>query len=67
MSHRSIGQERFGFAGRGCSGSSLDELGKLIDWDSVSELLNPLYSATKRRARLAANRDVQGTASLDLV
>ena len=47
MSHRSIGQERFGFAGRGGSGSALDELGKLIDWDQVSKLLDPLYSATK--------------------
>ena len=47
MSHRSIGQERFGFAGRSGSGSSLDELGKLIDWDQVCELLDPLYSASK--------------------
>lgn len=48
MAHRSIGQERFGFAGRGRStGSSLDELGGLIDWTLISALLDPLYSATK--------------------
>jgi IS5 family transposase len=47
VSHRSIGQERFGFAGRNGSGSSLDELGELIDWDEVSGLLDLLYSATK--------------------
>lgn len=47
MAHRSIGQERFGFAGRGRSASSLDELGKLIEWSAVAALLDPLYSAAK--------------------
>lgn len=47
MAHRSIGQERFGFAERARSASSLDELGKLIDWEPVSVLLDSLYSATK--------------------
>lgn len=47
MAHRSIGQERFGFAGRARSASSLDTLGKLIDWASVAALLDPLYSASK--------------------
>lgn len=47
MAHRSIGQERFGFAGRTRPASSLDELGKLIDWRPVAALLDPLYSATK--------------------
>lgn len=47
MAHRSIGQERFGFAGRARPTSSLDELGKLIDWSPVAALLDPLYSATK--------------------
>lgn len=47
MAHRSIGQERFGFAGRTRPASSLDELGKLIDWEPVSVLLDSLYSATK--------------------
>jgi len=47
VAHRSIGQERFGFAGRARSASSLDTLGKLIDWASVAALLEPLYSASK--------------------
>lgn len=47
MAHRSIGQERFGFAGRGRSASSLDELGKLIDWEPISVLFDSLYRATK--------------------
>ncbi|WP_126174371.1 IS5 family transposase [Altericroceibacterium xinjiangense] len=48
MAHRSIGQERFGFAGGARSaGSSLDELDSLIDWAPVAALLDPLYSAAK--------------------
>jgi IS5 family transposase len=47
VAHRSIGQERFGFAGRIRSASSLDELCRVIDWEPVSVLLDPLYSATK--------------------
>ncbi len=47
MAHRSIGQERFGFAGRTRPASSLDELGRLIDWASVAAVLDPLYSAAK--------------------
>ena len=47
MAHRSIGQERFGFAGRGRSASSLDTLASLIDWRSVGALLDPLYPAAK--------------------
>ena len=47
MAHRSIGQERFGFAGRARPASSLDELGQLIDWSPVAALLDPLYSASK--------------------
>ncbi|MGD9810781.1 MAG: IS5 family transposase [Sphingobium sp.] len=47
MAQRSIGQEQFGFAGRRRPASSLDELGKLVDWSPVAELLDPLYSATK--------------------
>ena len=47
MAHRSIGQERFGFAGSMRSGSSLDGLGKLIDWSAVGTLLDPLYAAGK--------------------
>jgi IS5 family transposase len=47
MAHRSIGQERFVFAGGLRLVSSLDKLERLIDWDPVSVLLDPLYSATK--------------------
>ena len=47
MAHRSIGQERFGFADHVRPPSSLDEIGKLINWDPVAALLEPLYPATK--------------------
>ena len=47
MAHRSIGQERFGFAGRMRSASSLDALAALIDWSPVAALLDPLYPAAK--------------------
>lgn len=47
MAHRSIGQEQFGFADHARASSSLDEIGKLIDWHPVAALLDPLYSATK--------------------
>ena len=47
MARRSIGQERFGFAGRGRGASSLDTLAALIDWNRVAVLLDPLYPAAK--------------------
>lgn len=47
MAHCSIGQERFGFAGRMKSRSSLDTLAALIDWSSVSALLDQRYPAAK--------------------
>lgn len=47
MAHLSIGKERFGFAGGLRPSSSLNKLERLIDWDPVSVLLDPLYSATK--------------------
>ena len=47
MAHRSIGQERFGFGGRGRATSSLDTLVSLIDWSPVAVLLDPLYPASK--------------------
>ena len=47
MAHRSIGQERFGFAGHTRPTSSLDDLGKLIDWSQVAALLDPLYASSK--------------------
>lgn len=47
MAQRSIGQERFGFAGRERAASSLDTLVSLIDWSPVAALLDPLYPAAK--------------------
>ncbi len=47
MARRSIGQERFGFAGREGSASSLDALASLIDWSVVDALLDSLYPASK--------------------
>ncbi|WP_157081130.1 hypothetical protein [Novosphingobium naphthalenivorans] len=47
MAQRSIGQQQFGFAGRTRPSSTLDELGRLIDWNSVAVLLDPLYRAAK--------------------
>lgn len=47
MAQRSIGQEQFGFAGRSRPPSTLDELGRLIDWNSVAALLDGLYPAAK--------------------
>jgi IS5 family transposase len=47
VAHRLIGQERFGVAGHAQPASSLDELGKLVDWGPVAALLDPLYSAPK--------------------
>lgn len=47
MAHRSIGQERFGFASGWRSASSLDEIAQLIDWRAVAALLDPLYPASK--------------------
>ena len=47
MAQRSIGQERFGFAGHGRATSSLDALVLLIDWSPVAVLLDTLYPAAK--------------------
>lgn len=47
MAQRSIGQARFGFAGRERAASSLDTLVSLIDWSAVAVLLDPLYPAAK--------------------
>ncbi|MBB3992273.1 IS5 family transposase [Croceicoccus naphthovorans] len=47
MARRSIGQEKFGFAGRKRAASSLDALVSLVDWNQVAELLDPLYPAAK--------------------
>lgn len=47
MARRSIGQERFGFAGRERGVSSLDALASLIDWSAADALLGALYPASK--------------------
>jgi len=47
VAHRSIGQERFGFASGSRSASSLDEIAQLIDWRAVAALLDPLSPASK--------------------
>jgi IS5 family transposase len=46
----SIGQERFGFAGRERGMSSPDMLVSLINWSAVAALLGPLYPAFQRQA-----------------
>jgi IS5 family transposase len=47
MSHRSIGQEQFGFAQQAHRPSVLDEISNLIDCDAIAGMLDPLYPATK--------------------
>lgn len=47
MARRSIGQERFGFAGRERAATSLDALASLIDWSVVDAHLASLYPASK--------------------
>jgi IS5 family transposase len=47
VAQRSIGQYRFGFAGRERAVSSLDTLVSLIDWNPVAALIDPLYRAAK--------------------
>jgi Transposase domain (DUF772) len=47
MAHRSIGQERLGFAVSPGSVSSLDDLSRLIDWDTVAGILGPVHARAK--------------------
>jgi transposase, IS5 family len=47
MAHRSIGQERLGFAVSSGSASSLDDLSRLIDWDRVAGILWPVHASAK--------------------
>ena len=47
MSHRSIGQEQFGFTRQARLSSVLDESSNLIDWEAIADVLDPLYPATK--------------------
>jgi len=50
MAHRRIGQERLGFAASRTSGSSLDELAGLIEWEPVAVLLKPIHASAKGEA-----------------
>ena len=47
MAHRSIGQERLGFAVSSGSMSSLDDLSRLIDWDKIAGILGQVHSSAK--------------------
>ena len=47
MAHRSIGQERLGFAVSSGSSSSLDDLSRLIDWDRIAGILGQVHASAK--------------------
>jgi transposase, IS5 family len=47
MTHRSIGQERLGFAVSSGSTSSLDDLSRLIDWDRIASILGQVHASAK--------------------
>jgi transposase, IS5 family len=47
MAHRSIGQERLGFAVSSGSASSLDDLSRLIDWDHIAGILGQVHASAK--------------------
>ena len=44
VTHRSIGQERLGFAVEVRSSSSLDGLADLIDWNEIAALLGGIHA-----------------------
>ena len=50
MAHRRIGHERLGFAASRATGSSLDELAGLIEWEPIAELLKPIHASAKGEA-----------------
>ena len=50
VAHRSIGQERLGFAAEARSASSLDGLGGMLDWNVIGALLGSIYSNSKGEA-----------------
>lgn len=50
MAHRSIGQERLGFAPESRSASSLDGLFGMIDWTEIAELLGGIHANAKGEA-----------------
>ena len=47
LAHRSIGQERLGFAVSSGSLSSLDDLSRLIDWDRIAGILGQVHTSAK--------------------
>lgn len=47
MAHRSIGQERLGFAVSSQTVSSLDDLSRLIDWDQIAGILGQVHASAK--------------------
>ena len=47
MAHRSIGQERLGFAAPSGSLSSLEALSRLIDWDRIAGILGQVHASAK--------------------
>jgi len=50
VAHRSIGQERLGFAAEARSASSLDGLAGMLDWNEIAALLGGIYSNAKGEA-----------------
>lgn len=47
MAHRSIGQERLGFAASSKPASSLDDLSSLIDWAGIADTLRSIHASPK--------------------
>jgi transposase, IS5 family len=56
MAHRSIGQERLGFAVKSESASSLNDLSRLIDWDKVAVILGQVHASAKGEPAWSAPR-----------
>jgi transposase, IS5 family len=50
MAHRRIGHERLGFAASQATGSSLEELAGLIDWQPIARLVKPIHASAKGEA-----------------
>ena len=50
MAHRSIGQERLGFASEARPASSLDGLAGVLDWNEIAGLLGSIHTKAKGEA-----------------
>jgi len=50
VAHRSIGQERLGFASESRSASSLDGLFEMLDWTGIADLLSGIHANAKGEA-----------------